>query len=886
MVNTSSDRKKKNLKGVVLIMVVTVMMVLIVMLLATLAAVSTAQNRYFSKYEENQGYYSARSALDVCMDNTFIDSEYYAYDSSGNLREFEYLNPDTSTPGAPPTLTMPMKQGLAIQLDTYRIKAHAESMEAYEAMTDKTQFSTDFWVNPGVPGGDSVFNAAGDPANGYYEAPTLDYIEYNIQYPKIADASNEFGGMVDQPDPSDPSSQVAKVRIEVLARSFDGHNSNLAAEMAADPVNADALKTADIEAVRNGQRNKDTIYYKITAIVEVQGTEQSASVIYSTPETEVYFTGALTATGSILGLNNGIIIDGFATPDGTSFANDAVYVGKSFVGGSAGLTNGNGTTLPMSKGQCCYFKDFDVTANYGLLPVSLNCTSSSPDKDIPIVFVDGNFSNSNNLNWAGKSTAGRERQVDLVVTGDCTVKNTDFNGNIYVGGDMILNSDNFKMAPDTYLVVAGDLYIANQNCISGLSSVSIVVMGNIDLGATGINMFPTNIYMQDGAKVTAGSGMVNAVYNETTGHLVDEADFTIDYGQGGLPLTVDSGVIENNASSPVYEKFRTLDITKNPTTEGAEVYLPIITISSGAANVADGDGNSDCLRNVPCLESEYYNFWKRDNVAPYDYLPGPVYLTAEEMAGTPKKSDRDVGNYTAMDFTPPASASYLPKNGDVDVTGETDFIMTPSSYNIYLRGSGTANIYVQAGYFEGYIRSEDTTKINFYFQNATYTWRVANFTDSVLYGLTTNGPDSDKGLRFGEEDPKRLPPPRIYFYASAGATIDCNQAGWTLFTGYIYAPDADIKTMKGFERSRLGAVGYYVGGNYDFYYNNSLIEKDDGNCNFVQVVGLPIVIGSIVCENFSTDPNQSAICYIKPDPVYEPGEPFFVTTDKYFYARR
>lgn len=82
MAKISTD-KKKSLHGVVLIMVVTVMFVLIIMLLATLSVVSTAQNRYYTKYEENQAYYTARSALDVFTNNLLNDKDYYAYDTSG-----------------------------------------------------------------------------------------------------------------------------------------------------------------------------------------------------------------------------------------------------------------------------------------------------------------------------------------------------------------------------------------------------------------------------------------------------------------------------------------------------------------------------------------------------------------------------------------------------------------------------------------------------------------------------------------------------------------------------------------------------------------------------------------------------------------------------------
>ena len=116
MAKISTD-KKKSLRGVVLIMVVTVMFVLIIMLLATLSVVSTAQNRYYTKYEENQAYYTARSALDVFTNNLVSDSNYISIDGSGNAREFKY----TDDSGA--SKTVDMSQGLGLELEFYKIKS-------------------------------------------------------------------------------------------------------------------------------------------------------------------------------------------------------------------------------------------------------------------------------------------------------------------------------------------------------------------------------------------------------------------------------------------------------------------------------------------------------------------------------------------------------------------------------------------------------------------------------------------------------------------------------------------------------------------------------------------------------------------------------------------
>lgn len=70
-----SKRRPRSLKGAVLIMVITILFVLIVMLLATLAVVSSTTQRTYTKYEETQAYYTARSVLEVYIDEILSSSE-------------------------------------------------------------------------------------------------------------------------------------------------------------------------------------------------------------------------------------------------------------------------------------------------------------------------------------------------------------------------------------------------------------------------------------------------------------------------------------------------------------------------------------------------------------------------------------------------------------------------------------------------------------------------------------------------------------------------------------------------------------------------------------------------------------------------------------------
>ena len=105
------QKRRQRLSGAVLIMVLTVMVVLIIMLMATLTVVTTANQRIYTKFEENQAYYTARSALDVFKNNMLYDKTYYAYNDSSTVKDYKYGDNQTAS----------MKQGLGLQLDLYAL---------------------------------------------------------------------------------------------------------------------------------------------------------------------------------------------------------------------------------------------------------------------------------------------------------------------------------------------------------------------------------------------------------------------------------------------------------------------------------------------------------------------------------------------------------------------------------------------------------------------------------------------------------------------------------------------------------------------------------------------------------------------------------------------
>lgn len=156
--------------GTVLIMVLTVMLVLIIMLMATLTVVSTASQRIFTKYEEQQAYYTARSALDVFTGKLLNDSQYIV---SG-----------TET------------QGYLLQKDLYTIPVNNNTLTPTERAKKDIAFTD---------------------STGEYYGPIISdkYIDYKVTLPDLNGGSGDKYGKF-----SDDNSTVT-IRVEVLDRVYN-----------------------------------------------------------------------------------------------------------------------------------------------------------------------------------------------------------------------------------------------------------------------------------------------------------------------------------------------------------------------------------------------------------------------------------------------------------------------------------------------------------------------------------------------------------------------------------------------------------------------------------------------------------------------------------------
>lgn len=98
-------RRHKRTKGVVLFTVVAIMFMLLIMIMATLAVVSSANRRTYTKFKENQAYFTARSGLEsvtTSLWNYTYDSgnrdDWHSYTDNSLYKSFLSMMYDTSDP--------------------------------------------------------------------------------------------------------------------------------------------------------------------------------------------------------------------------------------------------------------------------------------------------------------------------------------------------------------------------------------------------------------------------------------------------------------------------------------------------------------------------------------------------------------------------------------------------------------------------------------------------------------------------------------------------------------------------------------------------------------------------------------------------------------------
>ena len=840
----TKGKQRQSLRGAVLIMVLTVMVVLIIMLMATLTVVTTAGQRIYTKFEENQAYYTARSALDVFTENLLGDSAYYAYEDGSNKRKFEYsVQKDDSTWEVKDDKFY--KQGLALQLDLYKIKSSNE---------DGVDLS---WAeNPVLA--DGTFRATSPEETIYTldNATGLPYIEYDITFPAAAsNSSGSYGKIVDIDKNDDDkdgeyNDQIARIKVEVLDRKFHTSVEYTEAQILGAIANPSGNPSAtppipskaDVQkAIAEGNRSKDYMKIKITSTIQMMDTEGVAIVILETKElVPPSCDNALTTTGSFsggsgaqVGIAGGVSTMNFGTSiagDGNSVSGSLFTVGKLEWTSSAktvlnkkemvvamdGVANSSNPTIVKTtvEGTFAFFGGESTLNNGGLFGYDDDAGNIPSSYKVPVIADKIVKTSATDMKINGDLYVNTfDYQINnpgkVKVTGISYVKNLIIPNDpafvTYSGGITKINlgaiaSDmHLKLCKDYTITVTGDPIIYTKNNFPAMWEENTAADNPGDLAtlytAPSVDGFDINTYSVE--KI-----MIDEENNDYRIYRKYDLPFQVN-GQTFVTIPTAQAYFVDYYMPHAFDDA-TGDMVKHSS------YVNPGPDPDTAYSVIYSDGNKD--------------MWKVDATALLQQYIASAKEESEPLPAFTQIADLTVGTtftYGQKDYTVEA----LPSGGDIDLSSGDKFYVASGNYDFKhwtVKGtSGTMFILVP--------------------ENATVSFNGSTIQTEYIKTTTTSIVDGTTKA------------PKVFFYAGTNANI--TTANNCFFAAYFMMPTAKI---------------YLNNGTSNMQYTNKT-----GVTTNVSNVG---VVGSILCDEF-TESNKTAIIFLSSDSGdVTPGEPHLSVT--------
>lgn len=845
-------KRHRGLSGTVLIMILTVMVVLIIMLMATLSVVTTANQRIYTKFEENQAYYTARSALDVYTS--------YLLNDENNLvlsgESFKYTK-DDGTPG-----TADMFQGTKLQLDLYKIRSQCLT----DIVDGATKYSGVSTLNKAenVVKGDNTFKTVPEEDNyALYHAANeqFDYIEYELKLPVISGGGNEYGKLVDvdlndEDGDGNKDEQIAKIKVEILDRIYNtepNYDNETIARVMSGHGQADDPSEQDIkDAIEKGSRSKDQMRIKVTATVKLMGTEGVAVVILNnmakeTPPSD----NALTTTGGFAGGGGAQVrtAGGIASMEtGTSDIGDGNYMsGSMFSLGKIKWVSSAATTLNKN----------EMIVAMGGVASSGNPTNVKSTGTGTCMFLGG----ESILSPAGGSQAviGDDTYPVPIIAENIVAEQLNIHGDVYATAMHYAGGNDKKWSFNKSNVYVTDLYL-DADTVNNVLDIQIDDEGGTHLkGINFSNLYNTSsgkLIFSKNAKFHFKYNGVDYVFDPAT--KTDPIDLTstvtvtgADYNASIEPFDINKYDIVTKGGK-LYRNYKNLPISIGGLNEidipTAQAYFgeyfreDAFHESTGELKDFNNQGISDPTDPV----NEYGNIYSTANKN--KWLKTGVDMLAE-YAGLSAKADGS--SYTINEIISGELISGLEPmpitSTEIDVSGGDKYFYLESGRTYYgctwtVKGTGgRCVILVPEVGTTSIIEENEWGK----YVNSGVS-KSATFDNCMI--ITDEITDSTSEITNGTTKA-----PRVDIYGGTGSTL------WTgnnnLICGYIIMP-----------------TGYV-------YMNNgkNSVTYDNGNGASMSVANVGIV-GSILCSEFG-ESNQTGIIYLdKNSGADTPGKPFLNAT--------
>lgn len=630
MAENKTVRFGQKLRGAVLIMVVTVMFMLIILLLATLTVVSTAQNRAYLKYEENQAYYTARSALDVFTRNMLSDNAYYAYSDAAATkpREYYYTDPaklsdaQLSVRQSGKMGPVKMKQGLALEFELYKIPAKNDA-----------GFASNFKKSDGVFGSTAVAL----PEDENYSIDTTltsdNGITYTVTFPAMGDGSDDYGRFVDT-NSSGTQEATINVTIEERHFNFGGANANAFQDMTDAELKTCSAGSVTVtkngttttytaqqlkDAIRLGDRTKDKMRVKITSTVAFMGVNGTAALYYDTSEKPaVNSSNAITSVSDITQGSGVFPIGGAsALSGGLTVDQDAVLCGSMYINGNGDTTNNTNDlrdskiylfkdTVHTFKGNISYTNGYPIFKEAGSIIYSTGVVSLNVAQDF--------------------AASGKETNViaqKFVFAKDGATKT--FYGNVYSDVFAITNNNSDLIFPTNNKAYTNYVNVEAFATLKDLDGDSNLDTLEFTAGSMGVSA--PSIVLYKGFEIKDETGATSKfTYSSATGKITSEANPSISYNTLNVPAfdvsNIGTTTVKNVYSDPthytmtadMYKEFtmpenlagRTAKTVKVPTSKAvySEIFQPTAFVDNATDTGTNGDLNPI---NKPTISASVLN---------------------------------------------------------------------------------------------------------------------------------------------------------------------------------------------------------------------------------------------------------------------------------------
>lgn len=718
-------------------MIMGVMFVLIIMIMATLTVVAAANRRVYTKYEENQAYYSARSALDIFIESLHKDKSHYAFKSDGTTVREYYYTPAASDPDYP-TATANMFQGRALELELYKLSVWDEVTDAAVADPLKNMKAAN-WVDPALdPDGNF---------NNYSADPNIKALVYEVMYPVISTGTEGYGGMADiMEDDGDATTteyDKAEIKVELIDRKYDG---------GADTADADTVKA---DKTRKGNRKKDIFTIRITSTVTYMDT---VGVAVLECKTKPQFVSAA-AENALTANNVKPSSAGFHAKGGNSTPHsvkvDSNNSSGEYFAGEDIEFNSSGTYYMSGSSSMTAMGDIKITN-------SAEIVAHDAGK---VFFAGGNFITSSNVTF-GTPTIGVNIIADNFILGNGA--SGHIYGNVYVNsyttgntdgatihGNLILNEyhrdgNNNVKADRVYCYES--LYLKSTDIKSGSTANDVRLNLPFDIVVSNnVSIYVDNILHSDssgGTRLIANDGYSATFINAALDISIDPADndFT----------TVS---IEDSTTKTVgkYKKFT----------------LPI--------PLAGTSTNELLVPTAQAMLSRYYSSSSFNSVTgDYDFMAGGM-ISAEDFA-------KDTLN---QPFPASVPVQILANNLAQTATELNGEYLVPdnTTWNTWIPAGSKVKLVFGGNSYKGRIYIADDAEVNIYLTGSGLVHLGPSGYSFQLLTESLSGYSVNTG---SHPEDTRTPMPKVNILAKNTVT-GVQMRDNSLITGYVYAPSVQFE---------------------------------------------------------------------------------------------